>query len=77
MENELHQEAELQRPKIETPEEGEGSGMGASEEEGAWYKDEEKDRDERTTTSGEEIDGPNQNVEQNENVSDGDKDVDR
>ena len=77
MENELRQEDELKRPKVETTEEGGGSGMGASEEEGAWYKDEEEDGDEGTMTSGEEIDGPNENVEQDDNVSDGDKDVDR
>ena len=73
----MHQEDELQRPKAQTLEEEEGSGMSASEEEGAWYKDKEEDGDEGTMTSGEEIDGPNKNVEQDDNVSDGDKDVDR
>ena len=43
----------------------------------AQYKDKEEDGDEGTTTSEEEIDGPNKNVEQDDNVSNRNKDVDR
>ena len=41
MEAKIRQEAELRRPKVETTEEGEGSGKGVSEEEEARDKDDE------------------------------------
>ena len=76
LEAKLCQENELRRPKVETTEEGEGSRTGAPEEEEARDKDGKEERNEGTTTSGEDIDRPDKDAERDDNVSDGDKDVD-
>ena len=47
--------------------------MGASEEEEA----RDKDGDEGTTTSGEDIDRPGEDAERDEDISDGEEDVDQ
>ena len=73
---ELHQQADLRRTEVKTTEEGEVSGMGASEEKEVRDKDEEKDSDEGTTASGEDINGLDEDVERDEDVSNGDKYVD-
>ena len=66
-------EAELRWSKVDTTEEGEGSGTGESDEEEARDKD---NIDERTTASGEEINGPGKYTDRDDNVSDGDEDID-
>ena len=76
-EAELQWEAELRRTEVETMEEGEGSRTGVSEEEEAWYEDDNKDGVEMTTASGEDINIPNEDAERDNNVFDGDEDVDR
>ena len=53
------------------------SSLGVSEEGEARDEDNKKDKDEGTTTSREDIDGPDEDAERDNNVSDGDKDVDR
>ena len=50
---------------------------GAPEEEEARDEDDEEDRDEGMTMSGEKIDGPDKDVEQDNDFFDGDKDVNR
>ena len=50
--------------------------MGASEGEELQDEEEEEDGDEGTTTSGEEIDRPDKDAERDNDVSDGDEDVD-
>ena len=50
--------------------------MGASEEKEVRDKDEEKDSDEGTTASGEDINGLDEDVERDEDVSNGDEYVD-
>ena len=62
---------------METKEEGEVSGTGVLEEEEAWYEDDYEYGDGGTTTSGEEIDGPDGDGERDDYVSDEDEDVNR
>ena len=75
-EAELHQETKLRRTEVKTTEEREGSGMGASEEEYVRDEGEEKDRDEGMVASAEEINGPNEGLERDDDVSDGEEYVD-
>ena len=71
LEAELRQKSELRRPEVET-----GSGTGASEEEEARDEEDEKDSDEGTMMSGEEIYGPGEDAEREDDVSDVEKDID-
>ena len=72
----IRQEAKLWRPEFKTKEEGEGSGTGASEEEEARDKDNEEYGDEDMTTSGEDINGPDEDAEWDNDVFDGDEGFD-
>ena len=75
-ETKLRREAKLRRPKVNTTEEGKGSGMGALDGEEVQDKDDKEDRGEVMMTSVEEIDGTDKNAERDDNVSDGCEDVD-
>ena len=57
-------------------EEGEGPGTGAWDEEEAQDEDNKEDNYEGTTTCGEDINGPDEDVDKDDHVSDRDKDFD-
>ena len=69
----MWKESELRRTNFETAEEGEGSRMGALEEEEAWDKDNEEDGNEGKTTSEEDTNRPNKDAERYNNVSNGEE----
>ena len=75
-ESELQKEAKIKRTEVESTEEGEGSGTGVLEEEEVRYNDNKEGDYEGTTTSGEDINGTGEDAERDDNVSDGDEDVD-
>ena len=77
LEAELRQEVGIQCPEVDTMEEREISGTGASEEVKAWDEDYEGGSDEGTTTSGEDINRPDEDTERDDNISNGEKYVDR
>ena len=70
---ELRQEAEIRQPEVETTEEGEGSGTGASNEEEVRYEENKEVGHEGMIKSRKEINRHNEDADRDDDVSDGEK----